>query len=787
MDDFKENNVYVSRSTNTSPKVPPLSNKNSLTSMNSMSSLNSSKKPRDSSPLLPPIKLEKTSTGGSSVSVKEYKRLDRQYGELLIKFNNTWLDFNQLQQELTIKNNTINDQLQQISNYEKFLTNVKIDYNNTKEILEKELLYYKEMIEDYQFKFIKLNNELDYYKKLEFTELESYVGDDTNDEKYNKLLKDFKILKSNFELEQNSKIILMDQIDYLTKENTQLKDHVHSLNNSNDLEYDGNFDGQNFDYVDDDDSVIHDLSYNYNTHTMNEEDEEEEEYEEHEQQQDDDNDDDADDIDQIGSDDSSDIALDYLNGMKNQAQSSPIKQAPEAFATPKEQVDRRNPSLIHSENFQFPPSPDPNSKTKRQSLPANLKDQFILSPLKLASNDFEGMKPHQRYSMSKPNHSRYSSHEILPIKVEFENDGLRSSSVPENEHNKFEQILEEEFKNNDAEQEEEKPIKDIRESTFKQLNGGINGAPGDRSSLITNGSSSKRTSLIFEQQNNLTNNDLTKQEIMKLKFELQSLKLHNEKLLSYIGFELQKQKKNIKKLSSQQNLRKQVEYNDNKLIERSRELLIQKKRVLRSASINTILSKNYGEGRHRKGNEGVGILTKGILPFNQNNQYEEQTEEEVDDEDNDNDNDDYGFLNFNDKFNKRIFSNGLNHYYEVENTGNNLKKFKSQVFNHNNAHVNDFDSTLEEIDEGEDWEDTLESVNNSQEEDSIADISQNIGLFSQIKYLITGSHSMKKKSKRVNDSSVDDSLRYQFFSIAIGILIIGIRFGHYNHHNQITN
>lgn len=48
--------------------------------------------------------------------------------------------------------------------------------------------------------------------------------------------------------------------------------------------------------------------------------------------------------------------------------------------------------------------------------------------------------------------------------------------------------------------------------------------------------SSKRSSY-------LNADNKTRQEITKLKFELQSLKLHNEKLLSYIGFELQNRKR----------------------------------------------------------------------------------------------------------------------------------------------------------------------------------------------------------------------------------------------------
>ncbi|KAM9886599.1 hypothetical protein OXX79_014092, partial [Metschnikowia pulcherrima] len=135
--------------------------------------------------------------------------------------------------------------------------------------------------------------------------------------------------------------------------------------------------------------------------------------------------------------------------------------------------------------------------------------------------------------------------------------------------------------------------------------------PSKRDSLMTD--SSKRSSFFSEL--NLSSGDVTKQEITKLKFELQSLRLHNEKLLSYIGFELQKQKKNIKKLSSKQNLRPKpshpMEYSDAKLIERSKEMLIHKKRVLRSVSINPILSTKYGGKRSGSSFQplvGLGVL-----------------------------------------------------------------------------------------------------------------------------------------------------------------------------------
>ncbi|EGV63124.1 hypothetical protein CANTEDRAFT_98299 [Yamadazyma tenuis ATCC 10573] len=659
------------------------------------------------------------SPGGSS-SV-----LERQYAELLIKHNNMVIEFHQLEQELDIKNKTINDQLEQISNYERFLSHVKVEFGKTRDLMEKELVYYREMVEDYQLKFLKLNNELEYYKKLEFNQLESYSNDTDKDEKYNQLIKDFKILKSNFELEQNSKIMLLDQIESLSKENQKLKEDIMSSHSLNESSTNVNSEtNQNFEYPTGS-SIIHDLTYNYNTHTMNFNEDEET---------------------NNNSDDQFDNDFDYLENIEAQAQSSPIKEA-FLFETPEESSSKdRVPSLIQTKDFQFPPSPDPTTKGKRQSLPANLQTEFILSPLKLASQDFDSAENQKRYSISRPNHNRYSSHDIVPIKVEFEAGvDQRSTSVPS--PGRFNDI--------DERLEESKEI----ESTFKKLN-------GERNSYI---SSSKRSSLVFE-ANSRINNDLTKQEIMKLKFELQSLKLHNEKLMSYIGFELQKQKRNIKKLSSRQNLR-DIEYSDSKLIERSREVLIQKKRVLRSVSINAILSKNYNN------KDNLGILQKGILKFDDEalheNEYNEGEGEREDD--------DYGFMNFNDKFNKRIFATGLNNYYEMndaDNKNTNLKKFKSQNFfsNRNNFDISDVDitdTTLEDtIDDEIEWEDHKIPTN------------MNKGVFGQIRYLITGSYQLDKKAE-VKESSVDDSLKYQFFSIAIGILIIGIRFGHYNHHNQV--
>ena len=98
----------------------------------------------------------------------------------------------------------------------------------------------------------------------------------------------------------------------------------------------------------------------------------------------------------------------------------------------------QTPQLKVSHDFQFPPSPEKNCKDpKRQSLPSELRrtlkvsenSEFVLSPFKLTPSylsaaEDTGVFPDthvvKRYSATKPTHSRYNSHDILPIKVEFE-------------------------------------------------------------------------------------------------------------------------------------------------------------------------------------------------------------------------------------------------------------------------------------------------------------------------------------------------------------------------------
>lgn len=571
---------------------------------------------------------------------------------------------------------------------------------------------------------------------------------------------DFRVLQSNFELEQNSKLVLMDQIEYYEKE--RLKEEVTTKANEA-------VDGL------DSSREVHIDTY----HTLNAL-----------QDQTDSSEDGF---------DTSDIG--FVNG-----HSRMLSSLADEITSSSSPIKNRVPSLQTTSNFKFPPSPNPDSITnkaastsisggieeglhKRQSLPSKLKtsphleqEEFVLSPLKLTANHdyitstssyFDvSASTERRYSNSKPHHSRYNSHDILPIKVEFEqkdNNILRSTSVPERVHHERDAIHRNSIRNSAF-----MALHGAEKTTEKESSGASN-----RNSLLTE-SSSKRSSIIMDQS--ILTSDMTKQEIMKLKFELQSLKLHNEKLLSYIGFELQKQKKNIKKLSHKQSLselnnnnnnnnnKKKMEYSDAKLIEKSKEMLIHKKRVLRSVSINPIISKG--------GNRNSQIIGKGLI-----NQPEDSYQL-FDGEDK------YGFLSKEDseKFNSRFFDNDMRHYYEIDEEDEEMeggsiklpKKFKSQVFRHT-----EYDSS-EEYEDGdeevESWQEESEqdtmTIYESVEQEPKEEQPEPSSVFSSIKYLFVGNTTTKKE--KVNDS-VDETLKYKFFLVAAGIMIIGIRFSHQQH------
>jgi hypothetical protein len=792
------------------PPIKPLTSQRSMNSLNSANSPISSPKKepirrrldlssnspsrRDLHSASPSRKEPPSTSPGSSTTLnnlqKDYTKLERQHTDLLLKNKDQNREYTQLELELSTKDDQIQEQKEKLLNLEIFIKAIKEESLKHTELLNDEVSAYKELVEDLQMKVIKLTSEINIFKRRESeAQLENqnlHENDDLHEilkisEKFNRLLKDFKVLQSNFELEKNSKLVLIDQIEFLTKENELLSTRNSGKNSEQDEE---NIEGDFLDSSDSNLSVIQ--NFTNTIHTMNEL-----------------TDDDDDSIlrlaistnnDPANSDDddyNSNI-LSYLADELQDNHSSPIKQVPDLdgsldipnnFQFP---ANKRNSILptnfnVHPDLHPFPPSPDPEIReNKRQSLPSQFKasprfetDEFVLSPFKLANQssffDGDNVSTVNRYCNLKPNHSRYNSHDIVPIKVEFEalDTSIRSISVPEREHQKFDVINETPEPNERV--ANSKTRNAVRNSAFFALNGYDNSASSNRNSVCTT-TSSKRSSLIYDPPT-----EMSKQEIMKLKFELQSLKLHNEKLLSYIGFELQKQKKNIKKLSNKQsartlkaltNVSKQIEYSDAKLIEKSKDMLIHKKRVLRSVSINPIVSKNYRNPIVKK-RGSVSILTKGLGQehevFSAFNYDDSMYDAVIED-----DEDDYGFMNHSDKFSTRVFSHGLNVYLNGDECGEidgdeeeSIKRHRSQIF----------DSRMK-VDDEEQEQTTSEDTS-----------SEDAGVLGQMRNLFAGRSNTvpkKKRTKKELQQLVDDGLKLKFLSITLGIMIIGLKLSHQN-------
>lgn len=785
MDDFKENDVesiedYIPRSPSPikSPKRP-------LSSRSSMNSLTSPSKSLSG-------KQEERIEGESSVKYhhlqqrylalsNNYSKKEKQYLDVMAKYNTMMAELAEIEQKFHYKAQEARQNLEMLQTQEEASKKFEMESQRQKDLYEQDRQYYKNLIKDLQAKVTSLSNEFQ-------TKAQNDNDGTWNDsllEKYEALAKKYRILQSNYELENNSKSILIQQIEALTKDNEmkateQGGNFFSHPDNASDGDYNVYADEYlpssqelddifpNSDYARYNISDGNNPSLNFLSDELN---------------------------DNIGS---SSPLKDITNPGVDMNQDSNLLHDnygdDDDSSREAEKIEHRNSA---GAALTLPPQHDVNH-WKRLSLPTKLRhvncnEQFILSPLKLAehnaytSSDELVLKSNKRKSNSRPYQHSYSSYDIVPIKVEFEppkeTTELSDPSKRDRSNSKFSKDVNmiprgsQGSKSDTAEDLSEHNIYDKsnfndRDFTYSKLNGFGNGG-SNRSSSIT-AHSSKRGSAVGDSfiESNLTMNDMTRQELTKLKFELRSLKLHNEKLLSFIGFELQKQKKNIKKLSnkrSQSSLRgsRKIEYSDAKLIEKSKDVLIRKKRVLRSVSVNPIFSKKAEPNF-------VGIITDGLLPVQDssidhlypfNSDYINSIDQNEDESDltlSPRHYDQYKTSNFVDCDRGNKTANLLPGTKSV-------KKFQSQVF-HNN-HYDAFESSFEWDEDDDEWQDI------SNEDGCYNSNAFTGGVFGHMRKLLNASFytSRKADNESFKKDPQSEGLKYKFLSVAIGILIIGLR------------
>lgn len=751
---------------------------------------------------------------GPSVSEDSENSVSRsQYIDICGKYTAMSIENKHMQDDLLKREETISELELRLSLTERALRQLETKHELSLLKHQEELTHYRLSLEDIQRLTQRRIEQAD-EDLLRLLALYRSI-----DENYSKLLRSYKALQSNLELEKNLKVLLIDQIEHLTKERDILLSQIdpnltsvsdprsqrnsviinrtlnrHLLgncptefheNNALCISCDSDVHGvtilgspaacsPNLDY--DFDGNVHG-SHNLSSF--------------------------------VDQDDSNDFAAsspikDSSHGSIEIPQNFHFPSSKEASSIPDLQHTSYNPSLSHSTAHKIH-----NQARSRRSLPTRIEtlvlgsdDHFVPSPLKLArpnstcldgdfslSHSIGEHKSRKRSSYTKNHHSRMNSLDLIPIKVEFElaDEHPRNPLSPDRNYlNSLDSVVEGEVVDNS------------RDLAFMKLNGFVE--PNKRDSILT--SSSKRSSLLTDF--NILSGDITKQEITKLKFELQSLKLHNEKLLSYIGFELQKQKKNIKKLSSKQRLRpSSVEYSDAKLIEKLKDMLIHKKRVLRLVSINPILSTKHGNlSQVFPPGNGIGLqVPSGILDEGDDFVFRSLFINSLK-----SDCDDYGFMNHEQRHGLRILSD-LDQKYLHEEDVKRPKKYKSQTFRSDREDCDggcvsdsdlldeedflqedDDDSQLFNCESGgriircklEDWETTSEQSSSSS---SGSDVNYSqLNRLNQMKYIVMGHEYMKKQKKnRKDETLVDENLKYKFLTLVVGIVIVGFRFTSHTH------
>lgn len=692
----------------------------------------------------------------------EHESLSKQYADALVSIAQLEQKVLLLSNDLSSRDDYILELTHNMLHLQDEMHRVRNDHLSKLSSMTDEIDAYKKAIRDLNASVSDLSAQVARYQTRELEGSLSSSGSalpllsnpkspDANlPEKYTSLLKDYRILSSSYELERDAKLALIRELEYKTGTAVEVPSPVHpqlsadelprSVNHTmNDLTDDDNDSGANISMQLLDVCPVLDAAGPFPSRVAT----------------------------CVNS--SSGGNPPFVNPSSvNPASVNPASVNPTSVnpSNPTaEKFPRNRPHLSHTalkfvldDYIQVNPqyqSPRPVTKTKRGSIaidsaatntqgcrsvplaatPCFESREFTLSPLRLAAGNYfdDPRKPvTRRYSASKPHHSRYNSHDIVPIMVEFEqmSPDTKRSTLLQEQRNSYsrrlanrnlmmrrmqgparDSVTSADGLTSDAESTCSRAAAAVRGEAFNVLLGiggtaAVPGASSDHSftELLT------RLSVVTEHGLQLP------EQVTKLKFEIQSLKLQNEKLLSYIGFQLQLQKKTIKKLSSKKSLRAlcaaasagnftkllsdaasssnfpkpgeagsagdpdnvsapanpaDMEYSDAVLIELGRDELIKKKRYLRLVSINPILSKNFGAVNSPSTDP---MLAFGLHEYEKTKRSAQDSaivggsddEEEGDGDDNDSDDDDYGFLKFRETHRLRRFSKGLEIYLNLD-------------------------------------------------------------------------------------------------------------------------
>ena len=157
-----------------------------------------------------------SSSTTTTTSQDEFKILQRNFADSLLNYNVLQNENKRLEHELNLKRVQLDSQQEKMEFYEQSLKELEIDSIHKQEILTKQIEMYKKMIDNLQAKVFELNQELEKKKLQQNHNDVDLPFDEELIHKYEKLVRDYKILDSQFEVEKKSKLVLIDQIEFLS-------------------------------------------------------------------------------------------------------------------------------------------------------------------------------------------------------------------------------------------------------------------------------------------------------------------------------------------------------------------------------------------------------------------------------------------------------------------------------------------------------------------------------------------------------------------------------------------
>lgn len=161
-------------------------------------------------------------------SKEEYDELERRFADAVLKYEHLKSENQRLRCELQLNKDEVASLKSHLNQVEQTIVDVESEKQVIQEASMKNEAMYKKVIETLQNKVEDLSLQLSTTISPSQQHIEHRDRDNELVPKYEKLLRDYKVLQHQFEVEKSSKLVLMDQIEFLAHKNEGLVNQLES-------------------------------------------------------------------------------------------------------------------------------------------------------------------------------------------------------------------------------------------------------------------------------------------------------------------------------------------------------------------------------------------------------------------------------------------------------------------------------------------------------------------------------------------------------------------------------